>query len=170
MTFPVLICQVAIFLFYKVFHDTWICVFVPSCCTHTIYEVSMLLFHWCSLQSSTLILPALYILCIKLPPFPPPPHLSPNIFCGLALSEQTVEIFIIFQSHKANLIHSDYSALKYIDLSTVKCLNIVNETERNFATSPPCVHVFVRCYINIACKNAKTCIFFITHYPWQYQA
>lgn len=111
-----------------------------------------------------LILPALYIVCIELPPFSPL-YLSHNIFCDLALSKQIVEIFMIFQSHKASLIHSDYSALKNIDLSPVKCLNIVNETEQNFITSPPCVHVFVRCYINNACKDAQTCIFLITQYP-----
>lgn len=96
-------------------------------------------------------------------------YLSPNIFCDLALSEQTVEILIIFQLHKANLIHLDYSALKCIDLSPVKCLNIVNETERNFITSPPCVHVFVRCYINNVRKGAQTHTFLITQYPWQCQ-
>lgn len=102
-------------------------------------------------------------------PLPIPPSSPPNIFCDLALSEQIVEIFMIFQSHKANLIHLDYSALKHIDLRLVKCLNIVNETEWNFITSPSCVHVFGRCYINNACEDSQTRIFLITKYPWQYQ-
>lgn len=51
----------------------------------------------------------------------------------------------MFQLHGASLIHSEYSALKDIDLSLVKYPNIVNETEWNFITSPTCIHVFVRC-------------------------
>jgi len=68
-----------------------------------------------------------------------------NIFYDLNVAEQRVEIFMMFQSHGASLIHSEDSALKYIDLSLVKYLNIVNETEWNFITSPTCVHAFVRC-------------------------
>lgn len=70
---------------------------------------------------------------------------TPNKFYDLNLSEQRVEIFMMFQSHEVSLIHSEFSARKYIDLGLVKYLNVVNETEWNFITSPTCVHVFVRC-------------------------